>query len=358
MSKKALIAMSGGVDSSVAALMMVQQGYDCIGATMKLFNNEDIGESCEKTCCSLSDVEDARSVATQLGMPYFVFNFSHDFDKQVIERFVTAYEKGETPNPCIDCNRYMKFEKLLHRAKELEIDYVVTGHYARIEYDETTGRYLLKKGLDDTKDQSYVLYAMTQDQLKHTLLPLGGLEKSEVRRIAEENGFVNSHKKDSQDICFIRNGDYASFIAEYTGKTYAKGKFMDTNGKILGEHQGIIRYTTGQRKGLNLSLPESLYVVSKDMANNNVILGKECELFKKEFLVQDFNWIAFEKPSKPFNASVKIRYKQKEQPATIIPLEENLVKIEFAEPQRAITSGQAAVAYRDDVVIGGGTIKE
>ena len=214
MSKKALIAMSGGVDSSVAALMMVQQGYDCIGATMKLFNNEDIGESCEKTCCSLSDVEDARSVATQLGMPYFVFNFSHDFDKQVIERFVTAYEKGETPNPCIDCNRYMKFEKLLHRAKELEIDYVVTGHYARIEYDETTGRYLLKKGLDDTKDQSYVLYAMTQDQLKHTLLPLGGLEKSEVRRIAEENGFVNSHKKDSQDICFIRNGDYASFIAE------------------------------------------------------------------------------------------------------------------------------------------------
>ena len=356
MSKKAIIAMSGGVDSSVAAYLSKSQGFECMGATMKLFANEDIGISREKSCCSLDDVEDARSVAYRLGMPYNVFNFSDNFKENVIDRFIRAYETGFTPNPCIDCNRYLKFDKMYRRAKELEYDYIVTGHYARIEKDEKRGRYLLKKAVDKNKDQSYVLYSLTQDQLAHTLFPLGELTKQQVREIAENQGFLNARKKESQDICFVPDGDYAGFIERTTGKTYPCGKFIDTKGNVLGEHKGIIRYTIGQRKGLGLALPAPMYVKEKDLVNNTVILSYEDEIFSSELTASDFNWIAFEKPDDPFRCTVKTRYRSKEAPAEVF-CEDEKVKIVFDEPQRAITKGQAAVLYDGDTVIGGGTIE-
>ena len=356
MSKKAIIAMSGGVDSSVAAYLSKSQGFECMGATMKLFANEDIGISREKSCCSLDDVEDARSVAYRLGMPYNVFNFSDNFKENVIDRFIRAYETGFTPNPCIDCNRYLKFDKMYRRAKELEYDYIVTGHYARIEKDEKRGRYLLKKAVDKNKDQSYVLYSLTQDQLAHTLFPLGELTKRQVREIAESQGFLKKRKKESQDICFVPDGDYAGFIERTTGKTYPCGKFIDTKGNVLGEHKGIIRYTIGQRKGLGLALPAPMYVKEKDLVNNTVILSYEDEIFSSELTASDFNWIAFEKPDDPFRCTVKTRYRSKEAPAEVF-CEDEKVKIVFDEPQRAITKGQAAVLYDGDTVIGGGTIE-
>lgn len=353
--KKALIAMSGGVDSSVAAHIIKEQGYECIGVTMQLFKNEDIGLR-EKTCCSLEDVEDARSVASKLGMPHYVFNFTEDFKKCVIGSFAKAYERGATPNPCIDCNRYMKFEKLLLRAKQLNIDYIVTGHYARIEYDEKSGRYLLKKAVDSTKDQSYVLYSMTQEQLKHTLLPLGNLHKSEVREIAEKHGFINAKKHDSQDICFVRDGDYAKFIEEYTGKTFEKGKFVDKEGNVLGEHKGIIRYTIGQRKGLGLAMPKPMYVCSKSVEENTVTLCEDEELYSTSLDANGFNWIAYEKIDKPIRVCAKVRYKHIEQWATATQTSADTVHIEFDKPQRAIAKGQAVVLYDGDTVVGGGTI--
>lgn len=356
MNNKAIIAMSGGVDSSVAAYLMKEKGFNCIGVTLKLFNNEDAGVSREKSCCSLEDVEDARSVAYRLGIPFYVFNFTADFRDTVIRRFVEGYEKGATPNPCIDCNRYIKFDKLFNRAKELGYDYVVTGHYARIAYNGE--RYVLKKAVDSTKDQSYVLYAMTQEQLAHTLFPLGELNKTETRKIAVENGFVNARKRDSQDICFVPDGDYAKFIEGYTGKRYEKGNFIDTNGNILGEHKGIIRYTIGQRKGLGLALPKPVYVCSKCLESNTVMLGEKNELFSKSLNAADFNWIACEKIEKPIRVKAKVRYKQVEQSAIVTQISPDKVHIEFDEPQRAITKGQAVVLYDGDVVVGGGTIHD
>ena len=247
---KALIAMSGGVDSSVAAYLMQQRGFDCTGITLKLFDSETDAAPGEKTCCSLDDVEDARSVCRRLGIPHFVYNFKDSFTENVIARFIRAYETGCTPNPCIDCNRYIKFDKLIRRAEELDFDCVVTGHYARVEYDDSCGRWLLKKACDLSKDQSYVLYSLTQRQLSKTAFPLGEMTKDETRKLAEQTGFVNARKHDSQDICFVPDGDYARFIEEYTGKTYPNGDFVDESGKVLGEHKGIIRYTVGQRKGL------------------------------------------------------------------------------------------------------------
>ena len=245
---KALIAMSGGVDSSVAAYIMKEEGFDCIGCTMKLYDNADAGVSRDKTCCSLDDVEDARSVAARLDMPYYVFNFSDDFREKIICKFIDSYERGRTPNPCIDCNRYMKFAKLCERARILGCDFIVTGHYARI-YKEGE-KYVLKKALDETKDQSYVLYNLTQDILAHTRFPLGEMKKSETREIAEKCGFINAKKPDSQDICFVPDGDYARVIELNTGKKYPPGDFVDKNGNVLGRHKGIIHYTIGQRKGL------------------------------------------------------------------------------------------------------------
>ena len=353
--KKALIAMSGGVDSSLAAKLMKDKGFDCIGCTMKLYHNEDVGIERSRTCCSLDDAEDARSVAYKLGMPFYVFNFTDAFRDTIIRKFIESYENGITPNPCIDCNRYMKFDKLFERVKILGCDYIVTGHYARIE--EQDGKFVLKKALDETKDQSYVLYSMTQDQLAHTMFPLGGMRKTEVRAIAQVCGFVNAEKPDSQDICFVPNGDYASVIELQTGKRPVEGNFMDKQGNVLGRHKGVIHYTIGQRKGLGISSTEPLYVCGICPASGNVVLGSNDDLFSREADVSDFNWISGEVPGGEFRCKAKIRYRQPEQWATVLPTGADTVHITFDEPQRAITPGQAAVLYDGDIVLGGGTIK-
>ena len=348
--------MSGGVDSSVAAFLMKGAGFDCIGVTMKLFENEDVQLSREHTCCSLEDVDDARSVARALQMPFYVFNFADRFSECVIRRFVDAYENGATPNPCIDCNRFLKFDKLFQRAKELSCDCIVTGHYARIEFDESSGRYLLKKAFTEDKDQSYVLYSMTQEQLRATRFPLGRLEKPEVRKIAQEEGFVNARKHDSQDICFVLNGSYADFIENYTGKTFPAGDFLDLDGNVLGRHKGIIRYTIGQRKGLGLSVPEPVYVCRLDMTRNAVVLGKNEDLFSRSLTATDINLISVPEIKEPMRVKAKVRYRQKEQWATVTQTDPDSLHVEFDEPQRAITKGQAVVLYDGDVVVGGGTI--
>lgn len=357
MDKKALIAMSGGVDSSVAAFLTKQQEFECMGVTMKLFNNSDIDiDVRENTCCSLDDVEDARSVAYRLNIPYHVFNFSDRFKEDVIERFVDAYQKGRTPNPCIDCNRYLKFDKLFSRAKELGYNYVVTGHYARISFSEETGRYILKKAVDTSKDQSYVLYSLTQEQLSHVMFPLGELAKTEVRKIAEENGFVNAQKHDSQDICFVVNGTYAEFIENYTGKKFPEGNFVDKNGNVLGRHKGIIRYTVGQRKGLGLALPHPMYVTAVDPVSNTVTLGENEDLFSTSVTAEKINLISVPNLFTPMRVKAKVRYRQAEQWATAVQTAPDTLKVEFDEPQRAITKGQAVVLYDNDIVVGGGTI--
>ena len=354
---KALIAMSGGVDSSVAAFLTKEAGFDCTGATMKLFSNEDIGIEGESRCCSLDDVEDARSVANRLGIPFFVFNFSDNFRREVIERFITAYKNGETPNPCIDCNRFLKFEKFFLRARELDIGHIVTGHYAVICYDGAARRWGLKKGADESKDQSYVLYSLTQEQLAHTLLPLGGMTKAEVRAVAEANGFINAKKRESQDICFVPDGDYASFIERYTGEPNRAGQFVDKEGRALGEHRGFVRYTIGQRRGLGLSLREPLYVCAKCAARNTVVLGKESELFSKSLTATGINLIACDRLTAPLRIRAKVRYKQREQWATAEQTGDDRLRIEFDEPQRAVTPGQAVVMYDGDAVVGGGPIE-
>lgn len=357
MTERALIAMSGGVDSSVAACLIKEQGYDATGITLKLFDNEDIGEKKEKTCCSLDDIDDARNVCRKIGIPYYVYNFKDSFKENVIDRFISAYENGCTPNPCIDCNRYIKFEKLMQRADELDFDYVVTGHYSVIEYDEGLQRYLLRKSPDVTKDQSYVLYSLTQRQLSRTLLPLGKLTKHEVRKIAEKYNLINAQKHDSQDICFVPDGDYAKFIEQYTGRKYDFGDFVDENGNVLGTHKGIIRYTIGQRKGLGIALPHPMYVKEKDIANNKVILCDNDRLFSKELYAKDINLIAYEKLDKPLHIKARVRYNQPEQDATVEQLSDNKLHIVFDKPQRAISKGQAVVLYDEDVVVGGGTIE-
>lgn len=348
--------MSGGVDSSIAAYLCKEQGFDCTGITLKLFDNDDIAEPKEKSCCSLDDIEDARQVCRNIGIPYYVYNFKDSFKENVITRFIDAYEQGRTPNPCIDCNRYIKFEKLMRRAEELDFDKVVTGHYASVEYNEASGRYLLKKAADLTKDQSYVLYSLTQAQLKKTYFPLGGMSKDEVRALAEKLGLINAAKHDSQDICFVPDGDYAAFIEHYTGKTYPNGDFVDENGKVLGEHKGIIRYTVGQRKGLGLALPFPMYVKEKNLAENKVVLCKNEALFTRELIAKDINLITVSEIREPMRVKARVRYNQSEQPATVTQLDENTIHVLFDEPQRAISKGQAVVLYSGDYVVGGGTI--
>lgn len=356
MKKKALIAMSGGVDSSVAAYLMNEKGFECIGATMKLYQNEQLNVSKEHTCCSLDDVEDARNVAISMGMPHYVFNFSERFNEEVIEKFIKAYENGITPNPCIECNRHLKFEYLYNRAKELGYNYVVTGHYSIIEYSDEMKRYILRKAVDPTKDQSYVLYSMTQDMLAHTLFPLGGMTKTQVREIALEHNFVNAAKHDSQDICFVPEGKYADFIENYTKKQYPEGDFVDTNGNVLGKHKGIIRYTVGQRKGLGLSLKQPMYVKNVCPEDNTVILSTNEELFSSSLDANDINLITVDEITKPLRVKAKVRYKHEEQWATVTQTGEDTIHVEFDEPQRAITKGQAVVLYDGDIVVGGGTI--
>jgi len=350
--------MSGGVDSSVAACLMKEAGYDCMGVTMRLFDNEDAGISSEKSCCSLSDVEDARGVAFKLGMPFYVFNFQDKFQEKVMDRFVQAYENGCTPNPCIDCNRYLKFDHLFRRAQDLGCEYVVTGHYARVEYNDATGRYELKKAVDSNKDQSYVLYSLTQEQLAHIQFPLGGMTKPEARQLAEEHGFVNARKHDSQDICFVPNGKYTDFIERYTGKTYPTGNFVDAEGNVLGQHQGIIHYTVGQRKGLGVAFGEPRYVCDVRPAENEVVLGKNEDLFRRELVAGDVNWISIDYLDEPLRVTAKVRYKQPDRPAVVVPLDDGTIRVVFDDPQRAITRGQAVVLYNGDTVVGGGTILE
>ena len=356
MNKNALLAMSGGVDSSVAAYLMKEQGYNCIGVTMKLFQNEDIEVSREHSCCSIDDVADARSVANALDIPYYVFNFSDHFRESVVDYFVYSYENGITPNPCIECNRRLKFTELYRRAREMGCDYVVTGHYARIEYDTASGRYLLKKAADSNKDQSYVLYSMTQEQLAHTLFPLGVMTKSEARNIASEHGFVNAKKHDSQDICFVQDGSYFDFIEAYTKKTYPEGDFVDKQGNVLGTHKGIIRYTVGQRKGLGLALKQPMYVSEVNPDTNRVVLSTNAELFSDTLSANNINLISLEKIDKPMRLKAKIRYRHEEQWATVTQPEPDILHVKFDEPQRAITKGQALVLYDGDTVAGGGTI--
>lgn len=346
--------MSGGVDSSVAAKLVTDMGFECVGCTMKLYSNEDAGLPKSTTCCSMEDAEQARYVAYKLGMQYYVFDFTAAFRERVIKKFVQSYEAGITPNPCIDCNRFIKFEKLSERARALSCDYIVTGHYARIEHDGS--RYVLKKAIDETKDQSYVLYSMTQAQLAHTLFPLGGLRKTEVRKMAEESGFPNAAKPDSQDICFVPNGDYASVIELHSQKGAKPGPFVDSAGHVLGEHRGVIRYTIGQRRGLGLSLSEPKYVCGIYAAENTILLGGEGELYKSVLQLRDFNWISGEAPSGEIRCKARIRYRQNEQWATATTLEGGVVRLCFDEPQRAATPGQAAVLYDGDTVLGGGVI--
>ena len=348
--KKAICAMSGGVDSSVAAALSLEQGLKCVGLTLKLFNG-DIN------CSSLADVDDAKKVAFSLGIDHHVLDFAEEFDKHVVRHFVETYEQGATPNPCIECNRHVKFNPLILHSCQQEFDFFITGHYARVVHDSASGRFLLQKAIDEKKDQSYVLYSLSQEQLGRSRFPLGALSKNEVRKIAEDKNFVNASKGESQDICFVPDGDYSSFIEKYTGKTYPPGDIIDLEGKIIGRHKGLIRYTIGQRRGLGVAANIPIYVAAKSTAANTVTLAEDGALYSKSLSAKDINFIACEDLKKPKRVMVKTRYLQAAQPAIAEQTGENSLHIEFDSPQRAITPGQAAVMYDGDIVVGGGTIE-
>ena len=365
MAEKVLVAMSGGVDSSVAAYLLQQQGYACIGVTMRLYENETAGIPRGHTCCSLDDVEDARAVAYDLGMPYYVLNFTEEFDEKVIRKFVQVYQNGGTPNPCIDCNRYLKFDHLLNRARELGCDYIATGHYVQRWQDES-GRWGLRKNDDPGKDQSYVLYSLTQDQLAHTLFPLGGMHKDAVRAIAEEQGLCNARKHDSQDICFVPDGDYAAFLERYTGQPMQPGNFVDEQGHVIGRHKGAARYTIGQRKGLGIGgRRESLFILATDTAQNVIYVGEgdaHPGLWRPALHIApgEIHWVNPARalsPGQSARFSVRIRYRQPLQDATLFVRDEGAY-ILFDQPQRGITPGQFAAWYDGDELAGSGVISE
>ena len=344
--KKVMAALSGGVDSSVAAHLLQKAGYDCAGSIMTL--HAPAPES----------IADARSVADRLGIPFYVMECQDMFRQCVIEDFIAAYERGDTPNPCITCNRNLKFSHFLQEAQKLGCEMIATGHYARICKDESTGRYLLLRAKDSGKDQSYFLYMLTQDQLSRVLFPLGELTKPEVRQIAETNGFVNARRKDSQDICFVPDGDYMAFMEQYKGIPYENGAFLDMNGNRVGTHKGAVGYTLGQRKGLGLSMGAPVYVCGKDMEKNTVTVGPEENLFSTTLIAEKCNWFPFDTLTEPITVTAKARYRHKEQAATVSPLSDGRVEVMFHSPQRALTTGQAVVFYDGETVIGGGTICE
>lgn len=344
-----MIGMSGGVDSSVAAYLLKQQGYDCIGVTMKLHTGKDGG-----TCGSLDDAGDAESVCRRLGIAHHTFDFTAEFERDVIAPFAAAYEAGQTPNPCIACNRHLKFQAMWQKAQALGCDYLATGHYAQIVRSD--GLYQLKKAVDVGKDQSYVLYFLTQEQLAHTLFPLGGLTKAQVREIAARQGFVSAQKPESQDICFVPDGDYGAFLERYTGKSYAPGPFLDCQGKVLGMHRGAVRYTLGQRKGLGVPAATRLYVTGKDMAKNTVTLGGDAELFTNTLSATDLRLTGGIPLEDGKHIQAKVRYRQIQQPCRVTRTGPEEIRVEFDTPQRAVTAGQAVVLYDGDTVVGGATI--
>ncbi len=351
------MAMSGGVDSSVAAALLLEKGFKVIGVTMQLWPDMGVTER-EGGCCSLSAVEDARRVADKLGIPYYVMNFKDYFQEKVIDYFVDEYLEGKTPNPCIACNRYVKFEELLKRAHGLDAWYIATGHYARIEFDRGRNRFVMKKSKTAEKDQTYALYNMTQYQLEHTLMPLGEYTKDETRETAKKLGLSVADKPDSQEICFVDDNNYGRFITDWTSREIHRGNFIDTKGNVLGRHRGIVHYTIGQRKGLGLALGKPVYVIDIDAKNNVVIIGEEDELYGKGFIVEDANYISIDRLEKRMQIKVKIRYSAKPADAEIVPREGGMVEVRLKIPQRAITPGQSAVFYMDDLVVGGGIIKE
>ncbi len=353
---KVVVGMSGGVDSSVTALLLKQKGYDVTGITMNVWQRAETERVCEKACCAVDSVSDARRVCASLDIPFYVLNFKDVFKELVIDDFAKEYMEGRTPNPCIMCNRYVKFETLLNKSISMGAEYIATGHYARVEHDEKTGRYYLRKSVTDKKDQTYALYNLTQEQLKHIIMPLGEYTKEEVRKIASDNGLINASKHDSQEICFVEDNNYAKFIEDNYGYVSKPGNFVNKAGKILGTHKGIIHYTIGQRRGLGLSLKKPLYVISLDVANNNVVLGEEKELLADFLICTKLNFMTFEKLDKPMKVSSKIRYNSTAAASTIIPMENGDVKVVFDEPVKAVTPGQAVVFYDGDIVVGGGTI--
>lgn len=354
--KKVVIGMSGGVDSSVAAHLLKEAGYDVVGVTMKIWQDEEACSLEESGgCCGLSAVEDARRVAADLEIPYYVMNFKEEFKENVMDYFVEEYLEGRTPNPCIACNRYVKWESLLKRSLDIGADYIATGHYARIE-QLPNGRYALKKSATAAKDQTYALYNLTQYQLSHTLMPVGEYTKDRIREIAEEIGLQVANKPDSQEICFIPDNDYAGFIEETTGKAMPTGNFVTVDGKVVGKHKGIIHYTVGQRKGLNLSLGYPVFVLEIRPETNEVVIGKGDEVFADKLYCNNVNYMAIEDLEGDMEVVAKIRYSHKGSKAIIRKVEEDVVEVVFEEPQRAITPGQAVVFYDGDYVVGGGTI--
>lgn len=358
--------MSGGVDSSVSAALLKDQGYDVIGVTMQIQPKdatdspglEDKTEEAERFggCCGLDAIEDAKRVANKLGIPHYVLNFREVFKEKVISNFCKEYSKGRTPNPCIRCNRYIKFDLLLEKANALGVDYIATGHYARIEYDEQIKRWLLKRGVDSKKDQSYVLYVMTQEQLERTLMPAGDLTKERVRKIAREKNLPVANKSESQEICFIPDNDYRKFLEKRINEGTKPGPILNKKGEVIGEHQGIIFYTIGQRKRIGITREHPLYVIAINKKNNAIVVGKREEVYSDELIANDINFIAISELKEPIKVEAKIRYRHKASPATVIPLNGDKVQVKFDQPQWAITPGQSVVFYIGDTVIGGGNI--
>lgn len=356
MKKKVVVGMSGGVDSSVTAYLLKEQGYDVIGVTMQVWQEDEEYEAAEGGCCSLSAVEDARRVAYKLDIPFYVMNFKDIFKKNVIDYFIDEYMEGRTPNPCVACNKYIKFDALLKKAMDLGAEYVATGHYASIE--KVGDRYLLRRSEDDKKDQTYALYNLTQFQLAHTLMPCGVYKKERIREIAKEIGLLVHNKKDSEEICFIPDNDHGSYIKKQVPDKVREGNFVDKQGNILGKHKGIVYYTIGQRKGLGIALGRPVFVTDINPLTNTVVLGSEEDIFKTELVAKDINLIPFDKLEKTMEVEAKVRYSARPGKAWITPLEDGRVRVKFENKQRAITKGQSVVFYDKEYLVGGGIIDE